>query len=325
VPVRLTPAARARPDGSPTRESGAVSVICGFVNNMPDGAFDATERQFLHLLEAGSGSELIDVRRYTVAGVPRGEAVAARIAEEYAPVATIRQQPPELLIVTGSNPVEERMEDEPYWDDLVELLTWGSEHVDSMLLSCLSAHAALTIFDGIERRRLDSKCTGVFPQHVDMAHPLAKGLDPDIVLPHSRTSSVPQDVLRQAGYDIAISSESVGWSVATRGVGSSNVVLVQGHPEYDPSSLLREYHRDARRFVLHERNDLPILPYHCVAPEDWSELKELHQAITGNQRDAALLASYPFLEVGARAPWPWDGVARTLYANWLAGVTKRSD
>jgi homoserine O-succinyltransferase len=323
VPVRLTPAAGARPDGSPTE--GAVSVTCGFVNNMPDGAFDATERQFLHLLEAGSGCDVIDVGRDSVSGVPRGEAVAARIAKEYAPVATIRQDPPDLLIVTGSNPVEEHIEDEPYWADLVELLTWGSEQVESMLLSCLSAHAALTTFDGIERARLDSKCTGVFPQHVDTAHPLVAGLDPDIVLPHSRTSSVPQAVLRQAGYDIAISSESVGWSVATRRVGSSNVVLVQGHPEYDPSSLLREYHRDARRFVLHERNDLPVLPYHCVAPEDWSELEDLHQAITGNQRDPALLEAYPFQEAGARAPWLWDGVAKTLYANWLAGATKRSD
>lgn len=292
---------------------------------MPDGAFTATERQFLHLLDAGSGSGVIDVRRYTMAGVPRSEVVAARIADQYSPLATIRHEPPDLLIVTGSNPVEVRIEDEPYWGEMVDLLTWGSEHVSSMLLSCLSAHAALTVFDGIERGRLSSKCTGVFVQNVDMAHPLTAGLKPDIVLPHSRMNAVPQNVLQQAGYHIAVQSEAVGWSLATRDVASSNVVLVQGHPEYDPYSLIREYQRDARRFVLHERNDLPSLPFHCVAAEDWSDLEELHRAITKNQRERASFEAYPFADLAARAPWPWRAAAETLYANWLAGVTKRSN
>jgi homoserine O-succinyltransferase len=325
VAVQVRPTAASRLDTSSAEEPDLPSVTVGFVNNMPDGAFDATERQFLHLLDAGSGTEVIDVHRYTMAGVPRGEVVGARIAEQYEPVAAVRNEPPDLLIVTGSNPVEARMEDEPYWSDMVELLTWGSQHVPSMLLSCLSAHAALTVFNGIERGRLASKCTGVFMQEVDVTHPLAAGLEPEIVLPHSRTSAVPQDALRQAGYHIAIESDAVGWGVATRDIAASKVVLVQGHPEYDPSSLLREYHRDARRFTLHERDEPPCLPLHCVAAEDWDGLNDLHRAITGNQRDPAALEAYPFAEVGARAPWPWDAVAKTLYANWLASVSKRSD
>jgi homoserine O-succinyltransferase len=323
--VQLSPAAAARPGTLSEEEPVLASLTCGFVNNMPDGAFDATERQFLHLLDAGSDSEVIDVRRYTMAGVPRGKVVEAKIAEDYAPASAIREEPPDLLIVTGSNPVEEHIEDEPYWADMVDLLTWGSEHVGSMLLSCLSAHAALTIFDGIERGRLASKCTGVFTQQVDLAHPLAARLDPEIVLPHSRKSTVPQDALRQAGYDIVIQSHAVGWSVATRDIGGSHVVLVQAHPEYDPSSLLREYHRDARRFTLHERDEVPCLPFHCVAAKDWGDLEDLHHAITGDQRDPAVLEAYPFAAVGARAPWPWNAVAKTLYANWLSGHTKRSD
>jgi homoserine O-succinyltransferase/O-acetyltransferase len=325
VVVQLRPSATTRPDTSSRGEFDLPPITCAFVNNMPDGAFEATERQFLRLLEAGSGSQLIDVRRYTVAGVPRGKTMAAKIAEHYAPVAAIRQEPPDLLIVTGSNPVEARLEDEPYWPDLVDLLTWGSREVPSMFLSCLSAHAALTIFDGIERGRLAAKCTGVFAQQSNSMHPLTAGLDPEIVLPHSRTSAVPEVALRLAGYDIAIHSEAVGWSVATKDVGASRVILVQGHPEYDPSSLLREYHRDARRYTLFERDELPRLPLHCVAAEDWGGLQDLHESITGNQRDPAVLEAYPFEDVGARAPWPWDHVATTLYANWLSVLVKRSD
>jgi homoserine O-succinyltransferase len=291
---------------------------------MPDGAFEATERQFLALLDVASGSEVIEVSRYAMAGVPRGERAAERIAEQYSPLGAMREDAPDLLIVTGSNPLEAQIRDEPYWDDLVDLLTWGAGQVRSMLLSCLSAHAALAAFDGIERLGLATKCTGVFPQAVADAHPLGAGLGAEIALPHSRTNTVPQSLLESAGYEIAIQSDAVGWSVATREVDRADVVLVQGHPEYEPSSLLREYHRDARRYVQREREDLPCLPYHCVAPDDWEQLKELHRAIIGERRDPSLLESYPFDEVGARATWPWQGVAKRLYANWLDGVRTRS-
>jgi len=328
VAVRLSQAAVTRPGTTlpeASEESDQVDWSCAFVNNMPDGAFDATERQFLDLLETGSGPEVITVRRYALSGVPRGERVAARIATDYLPVETMLGDRPDILIVTGSNPVEERIEDEPYWTDLSDLLTWGSEHVQSMLLSCLSAHAALTVFDGIARERLTSKCAGVFPQDVDTAHPLGVGLEPRITLPHSRTSTVAEEHLRAAGYRIAVRSDAVGWAVATRQVGVAQVVLVQGHPEYDPSSLLREYHRDVRRYAQHERDELPILPWHCVGPEDWGELEHLHEVITGGKRDPELVAAYPFDKVGARAPWSWHGAAQRLYANWVNGFSKRSD
>jgi homoserine O-succinyltransferase len=317
VGVRLSEAASARPD--------TADWSCAFVNNMPDGAFDATERQFLALLGTAAGAEMIEVRRYAFSGVPRGERVAKRLKEDYEPVETLLQEAPDVLIVTGSNPVEERIEDEPYFSDLADLITWGSEHVDSMLLSCLSAHAALDVFDGIERVRLGTKCAGVFPQDVDVSHRLGAGMEPHITLPHSRTSTVAEEHLREAGYHIAVRSDEVGWAVASRQVARAEVVLVQGHPEYDPSSLLREYHRDVRRYARHERDEEPVLPYHCVAPEDWPALGELHRAVVGGKRDPALVAAYPFDEVGQRATWQWHGVAEQLYTNWVNGFTKRSD
>src|SRR6202041_3080086 len=92
-----------------------------------------------------------------------------------------------------------------------------------------------------------------------------------LLLPHSRWNAVPDDVVRAAGYEVALASEATGWSVVTKRVDRSEVVLVQGHPEYDPSSLLREYHRDVNRYAQHERDELPILPLHCVGLEDWAE------------------------------------------------------
>ncbi len=322
--VRLVHDATRR-NRSPERSANQTRWTCAFVNNMPDGAFEATERQYLELLDAGSGSEVIEVRRYAMAVVARGEPTTARIAAEYSPVSDVYLDPPDLLIVTASKPIETKMRDELYWADLAELLSWGSENVASMLLSCLSAHAGMTIFDGIERVRLPSKCTGVFSQQVDRTHPLALGLEPEILLPHTRNNTVPQDALVHSGYRLPIQSATVGWSVATKEIAGCNVVFVQGHPEYEPSSLLREYRRDARRYVLHERDDLPILPFHCVAPEDWEQLEKMHGLIIAGRRDPALLDAYPFDDVGTRAPWPWRSMAQRFYANWLASAKKRRD
>src|ERR1700746_1900067 len=102
----------------PDAAEGSVRWKCALVNNMPDAAFGATERQFEGLLNAGSGSETVVVTRHTMVGVPRGERIWARIAAEYRPLEAIPANPPDLLIVPGSDPIESRIEDEPYWSDL---------------------------------------------------------------------------------------------------------------------------------------------------------------------------------------------------------------
>jgi homoserine O-succinyltransferase len=193
-----------------------------------------------------------------------------------------------------------------------------------MVLSCLSAHAALAVFDGVERTTLPVKCTGVFAQEADPTHPLAAGFDGPVVLPHSRLNAVPVEAVAAAGYAVALQSKEVGWSVVTKTVGRSEVVLIQAHPEYDPSSLVREYVRDVRRYAGHERDELPCLPLDCVAGPDWDALRRLHERVLGGERDPALVAAFPFDEAGARAPWPWRGPALRLYANLLGTIPKRS-
>jgi homoserine trans-succinylase len=111
--------------------------------------------------------------------------------------------------------------------------------------------------------------------------------------------------------------------VATRCIDRSTVVLLQSHPEYGPTSLLREYQRDVRRYVRHERDELPVLPHRCAAPEDEEQLENLHTRITAGERDPVLVESFPFGDVEARAPWPWRSVATQLYTNWLANVPDR--
>ena len=313
-------------DARAATHDGSARWTCALVNNMPDAAFCATERQFVGLLAAGSGSETLAITRYAMTGVPRGERIQARIAAEYSPLDDIFSDPPDLLGLTGSYPIESRIEDEPYWSDLHGLLKWSSENVQAMVLSCLSAHAALAVFDGVERTTLPVKCTGVFAQEAEPTHPLAAGM-PEIgtvVLPHSRLNTVPSEAVAAAGYAVALQSEEVGWSVITKTVGRSEVVLVQAHPEYDPSSLVREYVRDVRRYAAHERDEPPCLPRDCVAGPDWDGLRRLHERGVGGERDPALVAAFPFAEVAAHASWQWRGAALRLYANLLGTIPQRS-
>ncbi|MCW2982429.1 MAG: hypothetical protein JWO14_4156 [Solirubrobacterales bacterium] len=311
-------------DAGAAKHDGSARWTCAVVNNMPDAAFCATERQFVGLLAAGSGNETVAVTRYAVAGVPRGERIQARIAAEYSPLDDIFSNPPDLLVVTGSNPIEYRIEDEPYWSDLHGLLKWSSENVQAMVLSCLSAHAALAVFDGVERTTLPAKCTGVFAQQADPIHPLVAGFYGSVVLPHSRLNAVPREAVVDAGYSVALQSDEVGWSVVTKTVGQAEVVLVQAHPEYDPSSLVREYARDVRRYAGHEQDQLPRLPLDCVTGPDWDRLRRLHRRILRGERDSALVAAFPFDEVCHRAPWPWRGAAQRLYTNLFDTISKRS-
>jgi len=320
VTVRL---AAAHGDSMKLSRGSSATLVCALVNNMPDGAFDATERQYVGLLDAATDSEVLELRRYTMSGVSRGEQVSSRIAREYLPLTDIYLDPPDVLIITGSNPIEARIEDEPYWGDLAELLTWSKKNVTSTLLSCLSAHAALTVFDDIARVHLPTKCTGVFSQQVETDSPLMEGIDAEIVLPHSRWNSVPRDALEVAGYEVLVHSEMTGWGVASRQQDGHQLVLVQGHPEYDPSSLLREYRRDAGRYVHREREELPFLPYHCAPPSDWEQLEHIHKKIINGDRDPLLLESFPFDDVGSRAPWSWRPMAQRFYTNWLSSVVKK--
>ena len=293
---------------------------CSFVNNMPDGAFRETEHQFLELLNLASGRKIIEVRRHTMSGVDRGESVLSHIEEDYRPLSEIKLSAPDIVIVTGSNPIEISIDAEPYWDEMSDLLRWASQNVSTVLLSCLAAHAALLVFDDIARVRLERKCTGVFPQHVDIDHPLGAGIGDDVLMPHSRINSTDAEELRRHGYAIALGSPAQGWSIATKTIDRCDLVLMQAHPEYEPWSLMREYRRDARRFVTRERDARPVLPYHCVAEEDWHLLQDLDAALSPTDRGGELLDGYPFGEVGARAPWPWRSAAKQLYVNWLTGV-----
>ena len=82
----------------------ADEIVIGLVNNMPDSALEATERQFLNIMHAASGDTPVRLNLFALRGVPRGEAGRQRIMRLYADVAEMRETRIDGLIVTGAEP-----------------------------------------------------------------------------------------------------------------------------------------------------------------------------------------------------------------------------
>src|SRR5579862_9798904 len=61
-------------------------IAVGLVNNMPDTALQATERQFIGLLSAAAGRTPVRAKLFALPCVPRGEAAQRHIANNYAPI-----------------------------------------------------------------------------------------------------------------------------------------------------------------------------------------------------------------------------------------------
>jgi homoserine O-succinyltransferase len=301
---------------APALVGGTRALRCALVNNMPDAALVATEHQFLGLVAVGAGAGPVEVRRYSLAGVPRGRRASAHLQAGYLPLDQLWGTEPDILIVTGSEPLAEALVDEPYWGEFVELLAWASARPMSVLLSCLAAHAALLALDGLQRTRLPGKCSGVFAHDLAPESRLTDGMDRPALMPHSRLNDVPTAAVATSGWDVVMTSP-IGWGAITARRAKAEFLLLQGHPEYAPGQLLREYRRDVMRYLRGERSSPPEMAGGSVAPTDEAALARFHRGVVAGRTS---IDAFPFDQVGARAPGAWRGVAESLYINWIAGL-----
>jgi homoserine O-succinyltransferase/O-acetyltransferase len=295
-------------------------MTVALVNNMPDGAFTDTEDQFRRLV-FGAGLD-VDLELYTIRETPRSESVTETINARYRDLGELWHCPPDALIVTGTEPKQANMRHEACWPHLARLMEWAAEFVPTVLLSCLSSHASVLLFDGIERQRRQIKCSGVYPGRIlDPDDPLTIGLPERLMVPHSRLNEVPQSALIEAGYRIVVGDAGAGadWSVATRERGGSMFVLCQGHPEYGTLSLLREYRRDVRRYLLSKGGyGYPRLPDGYLSPPATRRLEDFAALATAGRHDPRhLWSTFPYRQVAETVQNTWLPGSITLYANWL--------
>jgi homoserine O-succinyltransferase/O-acetyltransferase len=296
-------------------------VVVGLVNNMPDTALRTTERQFSELLSAASRNRAIILRLFSLPELPRSETARAHIDRNYEQIDALWTSDVDGLIVTGTEPRALSLSDEPYWCSLAKLVDWAKDHTISAVWSCLAAHAAVFYLDGIVRRARCEKLFGVFDCTKIMEHPLLSQIPNCWRVPHSRYNELPEDALCSRDYRILSWSAHAG---ADMFVTQRNSVFffLQGHPEYDPGSLLREYRRDVARFLAGERNHYPEMPCCYFDDSTAAALAIFRQAALGKRR-IDLLSNFPAVTEEKLAD-PWREPATLIYTNWLSYLAEQS-
>jgi homoserine O-succinyltransferase len=115
--------------------NAANCVTIGLVNNMPDAAFEATERQFAGLIREAAPSRVVLLKRFVIPELKRGQEMRASFAGKYRDIAELWDTALDGLIVTGTEPRAANMKDEPYWPALSALVDWARENTASTIWS----------------------------------------------------------------------------------------------------------------------------------------------------------------------------------------------
>jgi homoserine O-succinyltransferase/O-acetyltransferase len=310
---RPIPSPALAPGESEFERGGEPELTIALINNMPDSALKATERQFMRLVQSAAGKQRIRFHYFALPSVARSKQAKDHIDKEYTAIAELDRLRVDGLIVTGAEPLAPTLPEERYWREFTELVEWAKTNTRSTIWSCLAAHAAVKHLDGIERQRLPQKCSGVYEcakAHVDW---LTGDLPPSIKVSHSRLNEVREEDLLARGYRILTHSVDAGVDIFTRDL-DSRFIFFQGHPEYDALSLQREYMRDIARYLAGERETYPTIPasYFDATTED---ILVNFERRARSERKAELAAELPGLTL--RPSVPAGGAATAMFRSWL--------
>jgi homoserine O-succinyltransferase len=197
------------------------------------------------------------------------------------------------LIVTGVNALQPRVELEPIWDEVTEILDWSNDHVFSSLYLCWGAKAALKYFHDIDSIKGERKTYGLFEHRlVSDKSGLLFGFPDLFPVPVSRWKNPDRAAVAACpALEVLADSAESGPNILaeTASYGGERLyprrVYILNHPEYETDSLKREYDRDSAT------DPATPLPRHYFPGDD-----------------------------AARAPRnTWRHTAQ-LYANWVTSV-----
>ncbi len=290
----------------------------GFLNMMPDAALRATERQFIRLVGGCNRIAQFFVYPFSLPELERDGETKAYIDRYYSRFDELRGAGLDALIITGANVANPALEQEAFWDPLIEVVRWAHGNVASTLCSCLATHALLKHHYGIDRQPLPRKRWGVYSHRVaDPGHPLLREINTRFDVPHSRYNDISRAVLEAAGLIVLAESEEGGVHMAAS-PDQFRVIYWQGHPEYDVNSLLKEYKRELLRFAGGERETRPPLPEHYFRGKALDLVADYTAELLAGAGGAATAALERRLT--AHLDNTWGDTAKAIVNNWLGLV-----
>lgn len=292
----------------------------GLLNMMPDAALEATERQFIRLVGNCNRIAQFYVYPFSLPGLPRGADAQAYIEQNYCSFESLQAAGLDALMITGANVINPDLSKEPFWEPLTQVMDWAEENVSSILCSCLATHAILKYRHGIERRLMPHKRWGVYSHKIALGnHPLLRDINTRFDVPHSRFNDISRDQLEAAGLSVLAESDEAGVHMAVSPDGF-RVVYFQGHPEYDASSLLKEYKREVLRFVTGELDQLPPFPENYLSAEAQVKVASFVELATKSVAQGGAIPSILENEVEALLDNTWGDTAKAVFNNWLGLV-----
>jgi homoserine O-succinyltransferase/O-acetyltransferase len=312
---------RSMSQSRPARERAGIAV--GLINNMGDEALKITERQFASVVSEAAGDIDVSFRIFALKSTKRSPRALDYINARYEPASAAMDGDLDALIITGAQPLADRLSEEAYWEELAELIDWAKLHTTSTILSCLAAHAGVLHLDGIERRPLPKKCAGVFDFAAETSHPLVGKQGQMRPVPHSRYNGLLRSELEQAGYAVLTSSRGCGVDSFVKCFGSQFVFL-QGHPEYDANSLAREYRRDMDRYLRGETDRIPAMPKGYFGAEGEAKLSALDSR-KRDHRSQEQIPALSIIEALAPAQAIWREAASSFFRGWIETVAIEID
>jgi homoserine O-succinyltransferase len=286
------------------------------INNMPDAALEDTELQFFSLLNDASGDIPIYLQLYSLTGIPRAGFGQRHLNSYYYNLDELWQNQFDGVIITGTEPRQPNLRDEPYWRVLTDVFDWAERNTASTVLSCLAAHAGVLHSDGINRYRLPDKQFGVFESQKACSHTLMNRIPERILFPHSRWNEVQEKELASAGYVVLTKAADAGVDVFVKKKRESLFVHFQGHPEYGVHTLFKEYRRDVRRFLNLERETYPSMPLGYFDASATRLLDAFQKSAMADRR-VEVMTFFPEQTIISGQSNGWHSTAACVYRNWL--------
>lgn len=289
----------------------------GFLNMMPDAALEATERQFIRLVGNCNRIAQFYVYPFSLPGLNRGAQAQAYIDEFYCDFNDLKRQGLDGLIITGANVANPALDQEAFWEPLMDVVRWSERNVASTLCSCLATHALLKYQHGIDRQPLPSKKWGVYSHRaIQPDHPLLRDINTRFDAPHSRYNDISRMQLEDAGLTVLAESQEGGVHMAVSPDGF-RVVYFQGHPEYDGNSLLKEYKREVLRFLGGELDAPPPVPENYLSAEAQAIARRFVEEAAAAVAHGLPLRDFPELELEPTLDNTWGDTAKAIFNNWL--------
>jgi len=140
-----------------------------------------------------------------------------------------------------------------------------------------------------------------------------RDLPSSIRIAHSRVNELRKSELDARGYRSLTHSAEAGVDIFAKEF-HSQFVFFQGHPEYDPLSLEREYLRDVSRYLAGERDTCPAIPAGYFDAETEERLAGFERRARVERRPA-LSAELPGRVL--RQDIATGTAATVIFRNWL--------